>query len=334
MTQLRLCGVVLALVCASFAAPLDAACTVGPVTLSGPANAAQVTSPVALAWNAAQNAAEYRVTIRQLTGEGSIVSRTTSTRVVVQLPAGTFAWRIEALNGSDCSVESEERTFTISPAASCAGNAAATLVAPAGSESQPTAVTSPVTLDWNAAPNAIAYRVWVAREGEPFEDVVLTRETQYVLDLDEDGSYAWFVSTVFEACESVRSTIAYFSIATSQGCDSTTPPAIVSPVSGQTVSGLVSFRWSAVPDAERYRVIAIIDGEPRLLGTTDETHLERILEPGSYLYTVEAVFGECRSTFAPRTPFNVGRWQSCGTSRRGSPRRHGVWRRGSGSAGR
>ena len=64
MTQLRLCGVVLALVCASFAALLDAACTVGPVTLSGPANAAQVTSPVALAWNAAQNAAEYRVTIR------------------------------------------------------------------------------------------------------------------------------------------------------------------------------------------------------------------------------------------------------------------------------
>jgi hypothetical protein len=312
MTQLRLCGVVLALLCASFAAPSFAACSVGPVTLVGPANAAQVTSPVTLAWNAAQNAAEYRVTIRPLTGEGSIVSRTTSTRVVVQLPAGTFAWRIEALNGSDCSVESEERTFTISPASTCAGNAAATLVAPAGSESQPTAVTSPVTLDWNPAPNAIAYRVWVAREGEPYEDVALTRETQHVLELDEDGKYAWFVSAVFESCESVRSTVAYFRIATSQGC-STTPPAIISPASGQTVSGLVSFRWSAVPGAERYRVAAIIEGEPRLLGTTEETQLERLLEPGPYQYTVEAVFAECRSTFAPRTPFAVGHSQSCGT---------------------
>jgi hypothetical protein len=286
------------------------ACTLLPVTLAAPANNATVTSPVTLSWNAVAGASEYRITLRS--GDSTLVSRTTNTSLSSRLPAGTFAWRVEALRGDDCSSESDERTFTAGRAANCDANTAPTLIAPAGVQAQPTRVSSPVTLQWNAVPNAIAYRVWIARNDQPFEDIALTTATSRQLELDEPGGYAWFVTAIFEGCEARRSNTAYFVIADAEGCSSTAP-AIVAPAANQSVTGRVVFQWSAVPNAVKYRVIALIDGEPRLLGVTDDTRLERFLEPGSYTYTIEAVFEECRSTFAPRTTFTVARAQNCTT---------------------
>jgi len=285
-----------------------ASCNLSPVTLTGPANAAQVTSPVTLAWNAVAGATEYRVTLTS--GESSLVTRVTGNSTSVRLPAGAFKWRVEALD-DDCRSESPERTFTVKSATNCDANPVPTLVAPAGTQAQPTRVTSPVTLQWNPAPNAIAYRVWLSRNGQPFEDVALTSATSKELALDDYGPMAWYVSAVFEGCESKRSPVAWFEIV-KPAC-ATATPAIVSPAAGQTVTGLVSFQWTEVPGAIKYRVLAIIDGQPALLGTTDDTQFERVLEPGNYTYTIEAVFDECRSTFAPRTTFTVGRSQSCAT---------------------
>ena len=290
-------------------------CNLPPVTLTAPGSGAEVTSPVALSWNAVPGAAEYRLTIRA--GDSSIVTRVTGTSTTVRLPAGTFAWRVEALRGDGCSSESPEWTFVVKAAANCDGNSAPTPVAPAGTQAQPARVTSPVTLQWTAAPNAIAYRVWISRNGQPFEDVALTTATTRQLTLEEPGLYAWFVNAIFEGCEPKRSATAYFEIASTQTC-STTAPAIISPAAEQTVSGRVTFQWSAVAGAVKYRLLALVDGEPRLLGVTDDTRLERVLEPGSYTYTVEAVFEGCRSTFAPRTTFSVARAQNCGTDAPGT----------------
>lgn len=286
------------------------ACTLGAVTLTSPANGASVPSPVTLSWNAVQGASEYRITLRS--GDSSIVTRTTSTSISSRLPVGTFAWRVEALRGENCSSESAERAFTVGRAANCDANAAPTLVSPIGTEAQPTRVTSPVTLQWSAAANALAYRVWLSRNGQPFEDVALTTATTKQLELDEPGKYAWFVSAIFEGCEAKRSNTAYFEIADTTAC-STTAPAIIAPAAAQSVSGRVQFQWGAVPGADKYRVIAIVDGKPVLLGTTTDTRIERLLEPGTYTYTIEAVFEECRSTFAPRTTFVVEREQLCAT---------------------
>lgn len=286
------------------------ACPAAPVTLTAPAHEANVTSPVTLAWTAVQGATEYRITIRS--GDSSIITRSTTPAAAVRLPAGTFAWRVEALRGENCSSESDERTFTVARAASCDANAAPTLVAPAGTEAQPASVTSPVTLQWSAATNAIAYRVWIARNGRPFEDVALTTATTKQLELDEPGKYAWFVTAIFEGCDPKRSNVAYFEIADTTGC-STTAPAVIAPAAEQRVTGRVAFQWGAVPGADRYRVILLVDGKPLLLGTTTDTQIERLLQPGTYTYAVEAVFAECRSTFSARTTFVVEREQNCAT---------------------
>jgi hypothetical protein len=287
----------------------DATCSLGAVNLIAPANTAEVTSPVTLSWNAVQGATEYRLTIKS--GDSSIVTRVNATSTSVRLPAGTFTWRVEALKG-DCSSGSAERTFVIKLAANCDTNAASTLVAPLGTEAQPAHVTSPLTLQWTASPNAVAYRIWLSRNGQPFEDVALTTATSKQVELDEPGTYAWFVNAIFEGCDPKRSNTAYFEIADTRAC-TTTAPAVIAPAGGQSVTGRVNFQWGAVPGAEKYRVIAFMDGEPQLLGTTTETQLERILAPGTYIYTIEAVFEKCRSTFAPRTTFTVARSQNCST---------------------
>ena len=290
-------------------------CNLTSPVLTGPADGAEVTSPVTLAWNAVPGATQYRITLEA--GNASIVTRVTGTSTSVRLPAGRFTWRLEALRDEDCTSTSKERTFTVKAAANCEANTAPLLVAPAGTEAQPARVTSPVTLQWTAAPNAIAYRVWISRNGQPFEDVALTRETSAQLELEEEGTYAWFVNAIFEGCEPERSAVAYFEIADTTAC-TTTAPAILAPGAGQTVSGLMTFQWGAVPGAEKYRVIAIADGEPKLLGVTDDTQLERLLEPETYTYTIEAVFEDCRSTFAPRTTFTVARAQNCPTDNPGT----------------
>ncbi|HEX6085668.1 MAG TPA: hypothetical protein VF266_14150 [Thermoanaerobaculia bacterium] len=286
------------------------ACPFAQVTLTAPANGANVTSPVTLAWNAVQGATEYRITIRS--GDSSIVTRSTNTSISSRLPAGTFSWRVEALRGENCSSESAERIFTVGRAANCDATVAPALVSPAGSEAQPARVTSPVTLTWSAAANAIAYRVWVSRNGQPFEDVALTTATTKQLEIEEPGKYAWFVNAIFEGCDAKRSNVGWFELADTTGCSSTAP-AVIAPAAGQRVSGRVAFQWGAVPGAEKYRVILIVDGKPLLLGTTTDTRLERLLEPGTYTYAIEALFAECRSTFSPRTTFVVERGQNCAT---------------------
>ncbi|HUR82999.1 MAG TPA: hypothetical protein VM733_19730, partial [Thermoanaerobaculia bacterium] len=294
---------------ATFRFGAHASCSLAAPALTAPANNAEVTSPVTLAWNAVQGASEYRITLKS--GDSSLVSRTTATSTSIRLPAGTFTWRVEALLGA-CSSESSERTFTIKAGTNCASNAAPALVSPLGTEDKPSSVASPVTLQWSAAANAIAYRVWIARDGQPFEDVALTTQTSTKLDLDEDGRYAWFAQAIFEGCEPKRSATAYFVLDDSTGC-STTAPALIAPSAGQTVTGRVTFQWGAVPSAQKYRVLLLVNGEPVLLGTTTETRLERILEPGDYTYSIEAVFENCRSTFSARTAFKVGRSQNCAT---------------------
>ncbi|HVG24090.1 MAG TPA: hypothetical protein VND45_08060 [Thermoanaerobaculia bacterium] len=282
-------------------------CNLAPVTLASPANAAEVSSPVTLSWNAVAGASEYRITIRS--GDSTITTRSSTPSTSVRLPAGTFAWRVEALSGATCRSESPERTFVVKTAASCL-NAAPTLISPTGSQAQPVRVTPPVNLRWSTTPNAIAFRVWLSRNGQPFEDVALTTATQLQLDLDEGGSYAWYVHAIFEGCDPKRSATGYFELAGTAGC-SNGAPAILAPAAGASVNGRVTFQWSAVPGAVKYRVLVVVDGELRLLGTTSDTALERFLEPGTYTYSVEAVFENCRSTFAPRTTFTVAKSQNC-----------------------
>jgi hypothetical protein len=285
-------------------------CPTDALQLVSPANGAEVTSPVALQWSAVAGATEYRITLRTEQGADSLVLRSATTTTSVRLPAGKFLWRVEALRG-ECTTSSQERSFTVRTGTNCSANTAPALVSPAGTATDPAQAQSPVTFQWTGPANALAYRLYLSRNGQPFEDAAFTTVTNKTLEL-EPGRYAWFVNALFEACEPTRSPVAYFVIPDTTGC-STTAPAIIAPAAGQTVTSNVTFTWSAVQGADKYRLFIVVEALPVLLGTTDETQLTRILPPDTYTYAVEAVFEKCPSRFSPRTTFTVARSQSCVT---------------------
>lgn len=288
----------------------DTECRLGDVQILTPEANAEVSSPVTVSWSPVPNATSYRVTLKTASGAIALSSRTTSTTTTLRLPAGSFIVHVEALR-DDCESSSAERRFTVREGENCANNAAPVLVSPVGTESQPVQAQSPVTLTWNAVANAIGYRVWVARDDEPFEDVALTAQTSDEVEL-EPGRYRWFIQALFEGCEPTRSAIAYFVIPDSEGCTREAPQ-IVSPANGATVPSPVTIDWSGVPGARKYRVLALVNDRPTLLGVTEETELTRALFPGDYVLVIQAEFEECASTESARTQFTVRRAQSCPT---------------------
>jgi len=290
----------------------DAECQLGDVQIVSPADGAEVTSPVTIAWNPVQNATAYRVTLKSENGANALSSRTTSTSETLRLSAGTFHVIVEALRDG-CESSAEEIEFTVKEGANCATNAAPVLVSPVGTAEQPAQAQSPVTFTWNPVANAIGYRVFVARDDEPFEDVALTQQTSDEVEL-EPGRYRWFVQAFFEGCEPTRSEIAFFVIPDAEGC-TRQPPQVVSPANGETVTSPVTIDWEGVPGAVSYRILALVEDKLTILGITDadETELELDLFPGDYIFVVQAEFDECSSTESARIHFTVRRADSCPT---------------------
>ncbi|HET8772291.1 MAG TPA: hypothetical protein VFP80_00805 [Thermoanaerobaculia bacterium] len=297
---------------ATFTFGTNAECRLGPVQILTPAANAEVSSPVTVSWSPVQNATLYRVTIKTANGAIALASRTTNTSETLRLPAGPFLLHVEAVR-EGCESSSAERAFTVKTGDNCANNAAPVLVSPAGTEAQPAQAQSPVTLRWNPVANALGYRVFVARDSEPFEDVALTQQTSDEVAL-EPGRYRWFVQAFFEGCEPTRSPVAFFVIPDTENCTRQAPQ-IVAPLNDATVPSPVTIDWNGVPGALKYRVLAIVNDKPTLLGITegDETELERALFPGEYTIVVQAELAECSSTESTRTRFTVRRADNCPT---------------------
>ncbi|HEX6098969.1 MAG TPA: hypothetical protein VF432_21825 [Thermoanaerobaculia bacterium] len=295
---------------ATFHFGTDTHCQLGPVNILTPAGGAEVDSPVTVSWSAVQNATQYRVTLKTANGAVALSSRTPNTSATLRLPSGAFTVQVEALR-EGCEPSSAERGFTVRQGANCANNAAPVLVAPVGTQSQPAQAQSPVTLTWNPVAGALGYQIFAAQGDEPFEDIGITTQTSDEVEL-EPGRYRWFVQAVFEGCEPARSVLGYFVIPDTAGC-TRQPPQVLTPANNGTVDSPVTIDWSGVPGALKYRVLAIVNDKPTLLGITegDETELTRALFPGEYVLVVQAEFAECSSTESARTKFTVRRAQSC-----------------------
>jgi hypothetical protein len=288
-------------------------CPAASIELRAPANNSTTTSPVRFEWTAFPGATGYRVWV-SFNGAAPVnVARTETNSATVPLPAGTMTWYVEGQRGDCFPIVSPTSSFTVTPGAACSTNVAPTLVSPAGPNGNPVGVSN-VNLVWTAVNGAIGYRVWVGRNGSAFSDVKLTRETSTTVDL-ADGVYGWYVEALFEGCNPLASATSFFSLASANSACSTAAPSALAPAEGASTTSPVTFSWSAVPNAEKYRLFAAISGgEPQLLGTTEDTQLTRALPPGSFLWSVEAVFAECPSTFSPRTRFTIPEGQNCATT--------------------
>jgi hypothetical protein len=289
----------------TFTTVLVPVCDLIGMGLLEPAPDATVDSPVRMAWSGVAGAEAYRVWVSFNGSAPAILARTSSTSVTLPLPAGRIEWFVEVLHAT-CPLTSDRGRFTVGQKTSCGENVPPVLVAPVGTAAEPAAAATPTTLAWSAAPNAIAYRVWVAERGDDgFEDVAFTRETSVQVALDPDA-YGWFVEALFEGCAPLRSSVAYFqTFATTSRCPVEAPVAL-SPAGGEVTTSPVTFVWSGVEGAGKYRVFASrTEGEPILVGSTDDTNLTRPMPPGTLRWSVEAVFDRCASTFSAPVEFRI-----------------------------
>lgn len=284
-------------------------CGQGLLALLLPAQNATTTSPVHMAWSAVARASFYRVWI-SVDGAAPVnILRTAATEADVRLPSGSIRWYVDATRANCDAVVSPDGRFTVTQAANCASNVAPALISPVGTRENPAGAASPVTLSWNAAANAIGYRVWISRNLTSFEDVTLTRETQVTLPR-EPGLYAWYAEAFFEGCAPKQSATAFFRVADA-GCP-TAMPATMAPAQGSVITSPFTFVWTSVAGAVKYRVFASLDdSEPQLIGVTDEAQLTRTLPPGVIHWRVEAVFDRCPSTFSGRATFTIQQSQNC-----------------------
>ena len=287
-------------------------CAAASIDLTSPPEHGNTGSPVHMSWSSVTGALFYRVWA-SINGNAPVnILRTNATAADVNLPAGTIEWYVDAPRQNCPAVVSAKRHFTIARGANCDNNPAPVLVSPIGTRDNPGTAQSHVTLVWNAVPNAIGYRIWISRDLVLFEDVTLTKLTQAELDL-EPGTYAWFAEAFFDACPPVASGKAFFRIAETTPRCPTGKPTAIAPGDGGVTSSPVTFLWSAVEKATKYRLFVSIGGsEPQVIGVTTETELTRSLPPGLVNWRVEAVFERCPSTFSDRVNFRVQSAQNCG----------------------
>ncbi len=284
------------------------------IALRTPSEGASTTSPVHLSWSAISGAnIVYRVWVAVGDSSPVNVARTASTEATVSLPAGDVTWYVDAPRTGCPAAISAQGHFKVARNTNC-NNATPVLVSPVGTERDPAHATSPVTLTWNAAANAIGYRVWLSKKGEAFEDVQVTRETHLQLTLDA-ATYRWFIQALYEGCDPLSSTVAFFDIATTTPRCPTGVATILSPADNTVAQSPVTISWTAVDKAAKYRVFASRNGaDPILLGITPDTSLERALPPGVYVIAVETLFDECPSTTSARRTFTVAEAQNCNSA--------------------
>ncbi|HEX7151747.1 MAG TPA: hypothetical protein VF618_09690 [Thermoanaerobaculia bacterium] len=281
-------------------------CPRGPLTLNTPVDGATTGSPVTFIWSAVNGAEAYRLWIASGTGAPTLAARTTATTATINLPSGSGKWFVEALTGDDCpSIVSERRTLTVQQAANCGQNPAPALVGPSGT------VSNPITFQWTGVANARGYRLWLSHDGQPFEDLVVTQQTSLQRALQQ-GRYTFYVEAIFDGCPPVASARLDFVIAGNENACTEEKPSLLTPAANASATSPVTFTWTAVARAISYRVFAQHNnGEPQLIGVTEDTSLTRVLPPGTFVWLVQAVFERCQSTESNRSTFIVPRAQNC-----------------------
>ncbi|HEY6140478.1 MAG TPA: hypothetical protein VI670_22215 [Thermoanaerobaculia bacterium] len=286
-------------------------CNGGIIVFVNPAASANVTSPVTVQWSTLSGASYYRLWASYAGGPYALVARTSTDNASVKLPAGDITLRVEAVFGT-CSVVSADRRITVLAAANCGNNQAVTLKSPAPNA---TLTSTGVDFEWNPTPGAALYRVWVSSNNDPFADVGVSTDTKLHADI-ANGPAVWYVETFFEGCAPLLSARSTFTVAASTSKCSGDAPMAVSPADGATnVASPVTLVWSAVANADEYRVFASLNGGAfALIDKTSDTSTTKALPPGQISWVVEAVSDECPGTRSNVAKFTIVQSQNCPTA--------------------
>jgi hypothetical protein len=287
--------------CASNTAPV----LVSPIgTEAAPAN---VTSPVTLRWSAVPNAIGYRVWLSRNGQAPSDIALTRNTEITrLMEEEGIYYFFVDAVF-EGCTARSSGRSYFRLTVDRCNNAAPVIMTPPNGSTA-----TAPVTFTWGAVERAKSYRVIASLNGGQTFVVGETTDTTLTRVLPP-GTVAYAIEAVFDQCRSTFSERVTFTIPESQNCP-TTPPQLTSPANGSTnVVPPVTFRWSSVPNAIRYVVIARYnDGAPIPVGETAQTELTvRTLPAGRFEWRVLAFLAGCRPLESATFTFTIDAPENC-----------------------
>jgi hypothetical protein len=277
--------------------------TPAPAALS-PAAGSTPSSPVTFTWTDT-GAETYRVYASRNGGEPQLLGTTDDTQLTRALPPGQYTWAVEAVPEECPSVFSQRVSFTIPQGQNCS-TSGATLVSPANGAAN---VAPPLSFVWTPVSGAVKY-VLVAKvnDGAPTA-FASTTETHFEVDKLPPGRVEWWVVTYFAACNPVESEHFRFTVA-QPACDNGRPILLI-PDEG--VHSPVSFQWTAVPRATRYRVwLAEGETRPSVVASTTKPEAKIELPAGAYEWYVEAEFEHCASTESARAGFSVIQPVACG----------------------
>jgi parallel beta-helix repeat protein len=270
--------------------------TAAPVLISPTSGSAF--SPVRFDWEGVAGALGYRL-MASLGGLPAAEIDTTdagTTEVLADLPVGSVRWWVEAIYPGCPPVSSAFANFSVE-LEECFRHGAATLIGPSDGA---TAATSAVTFSWTAVDGADGYAVWVALD-EGLSVVGTTVGDLSLTVIIPPGSHEWFVETKFEGCPSTESTRRVINIQPRTNC-ATSGPSLSSPAQNATVtSPLVTFSWTAVPDAVLYELfLSVAGGSPALIGTATTTSLTAEVPPGEIEWFVRARINGCPNVESSR----------------------------------
>lgn len=295
----------------TFTVVTPTSCNNSGATLTLPSNgASNVGSTVTFRWDALKNASSYQLFTSLNGADFAPAGETTNTSLTRLISGGTsVAWYVEASFPGCPTTKSSTFRFTVE--ASKCPEGSITLNAPANGAT----ITSPATFSWSAVTNAGSYRLWVAVGGSEPAAVARVSGTSATVSLPS-GDGEWYVeampavtSSGADACSSILSAHARFTVTKANNCDGKTAPALIEPAGTAAApassSAEVELKWKTVSGATGYRVWLVTSEGLTDLGVTKDDKLQQTLKPGVYGWFVEAFFDGCPALASARAFFKV-----------------------------
>lgn len=178
-------------------------------------------------------------------------------------------------------------------------------------------VQSPVQFDWSDVTGATSYQLIASFNGGTPSTIAVTKDSGYSASVPA-GPVEWWVVTTTQSCTGLSSLHSRFTAAgATTGCPAVTSgPQTIAPANGaMNLNSPVTFSWTGVNGAIEYRLWASINGAAAvLLGTTTSTQLTATVPAGQIVWSVEAAFQNCPSTFSGRSSLTVTTGGTCNNS--------------------
>jgi hypothetical protein len=287
-----------------------ASCPTAPPLLSPANNSVEDFGVVNFMWDDVPGATSYDLYVGLDGDPLSLKGSTAGTSKAGGIdPGRTVEWKVVA-NAPSCPGSASAHHFFTT---SCPSTPPSQHIPGAGATFAPG---QNINFSWTQVPGAASYDLKISNDGgETWQVIGENLDDQFfTIDAFAPGSYLWEVRANFNGdCDPLFSEPRPLFV--SADCSGNGAPDLISPAAGATLQTPVTFKWSAVANAEEYQLFVqgAGDAAPRLIATTSGTEwVTSDLQPGVNNWTVRAVFAECPPIAAAPRALRIEQPVDCG----------------------